>query len=104
MNSDWGVRFVSDVSPMAVETLPQFLPCFEVTMLFSPSSENNVNLCVPGCSAAVDLGCAHFPPHTTSETITQISSFLGQFLLDSDKRPLDRKLSASGFYTKTRSV
>ena len=27
MNSAWGVRFVSDVSPVAVEALPPFLPC-----------------------------------------------------------------------------
>ena len=34
--------------------------------------------------------------HPTSETITQKFLFLGQFLLDFDKRPLDRKLSTSG--------
>ena len=34
--------------------------------------------------------------HSTSETITQKFSFLGQFLLDFDKRTLDRKLPTSG--------
>ena len=34
--------------------------------------------------------------HPTSETITQKFSFIGQFLLDFDKRTLDRKLSTSG--------
>ena len=33
------------------------------------SSDNGVDLCLPGCPAAVDLGCINFPLRTTSETI-----------------------------------
>ena len=38
-------------------------------LAFSVCSENGVDLCLPGCPAAVDLGCIHFPLRTTSETI-----------------------------------
>ena len=64
----------------------------------SLSSENNVDVCLLGCLATVDIGCIHFPLHTTSETITQKSSFLGQFLLDFDKRPLDPELLTLSFF------
>ena len=51
------------------------------------SSENSVDLLWPGCPAPVDLGWIHVPLHTTSETITQKSSFLGQIFFDFDKQP-----------------
>ena len=36
------------------------------------SSENGINLCLPGCPAAVVLGYVHFPLRTTSERINPL--------------------------------
>ena len=38
-------------------------------LAFFLQRSNGVGLCLPGCPAAVDLGCIHFPLRTTSETI-----------------------------------
>ena len=66
MNSacSWGVRFVSEVSPVAVEALPQLLPCFpdvgRVTSLNSLTKGFLAHSLVP----SIHLFCFLLSSHT----------------------------------------
>ena len=74
------------------------------------SVQITASICVCQAVRPVDLGCIHFPIRTTSETIIPLrrqshKSF--RFSVNSCsiltcKRPLDRKLSTSGFLQKNK--
>ena len=73
-------------------------------------SENGIDLCWPGCPAAVDLGCIHFPVRTTSETnipLRRQSHKSFRFSVNScsisTSKPSIESSRPQVYYSKTRS-